>query len=381
MHRYVHVITMSRDNDEEGAGSAALDVAIVEGAIWAEWSPNDVEGRGLGGSQTSIVRLARELVRRGCRVAVFGRLQPAWDQGVRYARRGDFDPAASWDAVIGSRDERVLARQMPGARRIFWAHDIHYGDRLVPGVAANIDVVVSPSSFHAGYLSNRYPFLAGKLAVVPNAIELDWFLERSEDRPPRVVYSSAPDRGLDVLLEIWPAVRARVPGAELWCCAAPVYEVRSELRPELRPFAARIAALSSLPGVRALGSLGQPQLARLLCNSRVWVAPSWSTPYRSPFLETFCIAAVEAQAAGCHVVASAVGALAETVKVGHLVTAPPPTPAWRLELYDAILAGLLDPAVQAKARAEGPEVAARYGVADTLGAFAGLISAGAPHRS
>jgi glycosyltransferase involved in cell wall biosynthesis len=181
------------------------------------------------------------------------------------------------------------------------------------------------------------------------------------DRVQRVVYSSSPDRGLDVLLEEWPKVREKVPAAVLAWTYAPVYFRVAEQDPIVGAHAARIRELSDQPGVTPLGSLSQPKLAKLMMQSTVWTAPSWATPHNAPFFETFCIGALEAQAAGCVVVASDWGALPETVKVGTLVGGEPGSSEWRDRLVAAIVEGLTDPDVQARAQREGPEHAATLG--------------------
>jgi hypothetical protein len=60
------------------------------------------------------------------------------------------------------------------------------------------------------------------------------------------------------------------------------------------------------PGVNLVGSLPQLELAARLAQARVLAYPNH-------YAETFCIAAAEAQAAGCAVVTSDRGALPETV--------------------------------------------------------------------
>ena len=191
--------------------------------------------------------------------------------------------------------------------------------------------------------------------MFPTGIEHSYFAPPQLERGSRVLYSSAPDRGLDVLLEVWPEVRRRVPAAELAFCSAPVYDARARGDEALAALHRRVDSLVDQPGVVRLGSIGQPELARVMAGARVWVAPSWCSPWGAPFLETYCIGAVEAQAAGCCVVASEVGALSETVKVGRLIAAEPGGQRWRAELVEGIVEGLTDPAVQGRAEGEAPE--------------------------
>lgn len=180
-------------------------------------------------------------------------------------------------------------------------------------------------------------------------------------RKPQVVYASSPDRGLDVLLELWPQIRKRVPKATLRACYAPVYFVIAEQDPTVAAHAEKIAKLAEQPGVELLGSLSQPALAKLLMESLVLALPSYNTPHGTAFMETSCILAMEAQAAGCAVVASNWGALPETVRVGTLIDAEPASDMWRQCLVEAIVRGLTDETVQKDAQRRGPEAVAQCG--------------------
>jgi glycosyltransferase involved in cell wall biosynthesis len=169
-----------------------------------------------------------------------------------------------------------------------------------------------------------------------------------------VLFTSQPERGLDIMLELWPRVLERVPDAELVHTHAPIYDTITDLK-WVAAHRERIEHLSDQPGVKSLGSVAKPKLARLMWGARVWAHPSWATPYSAPFDELSCIAAMEAQAAGLWVVASAWGALPETVRVGALVE-PEGAPAepWRSRLVKAIVAGLTDPDLQRRAVTDGP---------------------------
>lgn len=352
---------------------ASERIAIVERKTHAPWSPHDIDSVGLAGSQTSFVLLARELSRRGHDVQFFGDVPKTTVDGVRYGPRSEFDLSISWAMVIGARYPRLLPRIPPSSVRVLWAHDAHYRDELDPEVAENIDVVVVASVWHAARIAWRYPYVTEKLVIIPNAIDAAAYEGIGDQRRCRVVYSSDPDRGLDLLLELWPQIREAVPEAEFVFCCPPVYAVRGRENDKFVPLAQRIEQLSDQPGVTNLESIGQHDLRMLLGQSRVWVLPAWSERRHAPWAETFCIGAVEAQAAGCWVVASRVGALDETVKVGQLLDTPMGSKEWRDELCEAIIAGLTSPDVATLAQSQGPVEAKQFDVRRTLSRFVDLL--------
>jgi glycosyltransferase involved in cell wall biosynthesis len=113
------------------------------------------------------------------------------------------------------------------------------------------------------------------------------------------------------------------------------------------------------PGVRRIeGGLGQKALAHLMRASLVWAHPSWWSTGDQEFHETSCISAMEAQAAGCVVVASNWGALTETVQHGTLIDGDPRDPAgsWRRQFVDSICRGLTDEPTRQAAQVVGPEL-------------------------
>lgn len=198
-------------------------------------------------------------------------------------------------------------------------------------------------------------------------------------RETRLLYTSSPDRGLDVVLELWPEIHARAPDAELAYVYAPVYWEFAAQDPRLAAHARQIEEKAKQPGVACLGALSQPELAKLMRASLVWVHPSWVPPLHvgndagAPWHETSCIGAIEAQAAGLHVVASDWGALHETVKVGRLVNSDAPGPRWRRAIVEHVVEGLTNREVQAFAQTEGPAAVADMGWDGVAEQIAGLV--------
>lgn len=290
------------------------EVAIFAGAGWKTWSPLGPEmPGGLGGSETAAVRLGEALTRLGYMVTTYGEVDPGLYGQVIYRHYSAFDPTTPRDALIVSRTPQLGERYLQAGRRILWMHDTDYGPELTPKRAQQFEDVMVLSEWHKNYVAQVYPFLIDKLTVTGNGITPEYFDSEDvgERNPHRAIYSSSPDRGLDLLLEWWPKVRERVPDAELAYCYADVYQTVAGIRPEVGAHFARIQELAKQPGVINLGALSQRELAQQMQMCGVWLAPSWTSWIDQRFNETFCIGAVEAAAAGCSLVVSDWGALPE----------------------------------------------------------------------
>lgn len=337
------------------------EVAIYTGAGWEKWHPMDAVTRGLGGSETAACQLAAELAELGYVVTLYGWCDEGAVRQVLVRDWRTFDPTVPRQAVICSRLPEAFDRPINARTRILWAHDTDFSDRLTPERAEQIDHVLSLSRWHRRNLATLYPFLNGKHVTVRNGIVPAFFAGEPPERERRVLYTSSPDRGLDVLLELWPQIVERVPDAELLHCYASVYDRVASQNPTIAAFRDRIRKLSEQPGVRAIGSQPQQRLAELMRTTLVWVHPSYSTPSGGKFYETSCIGAMEAQAAGCRVVAGGWGALAETVKTGALLRGDPTDAAWRARFVEEVVAGLTDEGVQQLAQTDGPAAVADMG--------------------
>jgi glycosyltransferase involved in cell wall biosynthesis len=349
------------------------EIAIYTGAGWQEWSPVDIGRKGLGGSETAAAQVAEQLSKLGFIVTVYGGVEEGCYRNVVYRSHLAFDPTERREAVISSRIPELFDRQLNCRTRMLWMHDTDCADRLTPARAEPIDHVLCLSRWHDRHLRGMYPFIADKLRRIRNGVVPELYAAaEGEERKQRLVYTSSPDRGLDVLLELWPRIREQVPDAVFAHCYTAVYDAIAEQQPALRDFRDKIARLDEQDGVQVLPALPQPELARLMRTSLVWAHPSWSGPADQVFNETFCIGAVEAQAAGCVVVASEWGALKETVKIGRLVGGEAMSDRWKDGLVAEIVDGLTSEQTQRWAQAEGPPAVADMrwdGVAEQLRAL------------
>jgi glycosyltransferase involved in cell wall biosynthesis len=217
---------------------------------------------------------------------------------------------AQLDPAIHERIEIILCvpqgPPVAGRRRVLWQQlDVDQ-----PNVAFLRDRVTHEAFdrfvFVSHWQATRYARTFGvppeRTVILRNAIHPIAPHDKPTEGRLKVVYTSTPWRGLDVLLDSWELLRPR--DAELH-----VFSSCKLYGPRFGQNDGRFEHLyrkaRTLEGVHYRGILPNDELRQELATAHVLAYPS-------TFAETSCIAVIEAMAAGCHVVTSNLGALPET---------------------------------------------------------------------
>lgn len=326
--------------------------------------PEQIVETGLGGSETAMCKMAEHFARRGYVVKVFAgdgggiRQDHLTVEGEHTEGEVLYEPGTAWepgercDLFVSLRLPEAFDRTINAETRMLWLHDADYGPRLSEQRVERATHVAVLSDFHRDLLEQKYPFIAEKVFLTGNGIETSFYQGEDEQRKPWLVYSSSPDRGLDVLLEMWPTIRKDaekrgVRKPELHFTYSPIYKQfrDSGAFPHLRAFDVKIKRLMAEDGEGLVDhdSMSQPALAKLFRESMVWSYPSWTG--EQPFPEISCIGAMEAQAGGCVPVCLDYGALRETVVAGHMIPVDARngklTLDWRQKFIDACVNALV----------------------------------------
>jgi glycosyltransferase involved in cell wall biosynthesis len=236
----------------------------------------------------------------------------------------------------------LLARWLGGGRVVLGCHgeDFYRGDWLL---ARRVDGAVSCSRFNARTVAARYPL---EPRVIFNGIDLalwrpvslDPALRRYGERLLLYVGRLQPWKGVETAVAALPDL----PGATLLVAG------EGEDRARLEAQAARLGVAQR---VVFLGTVPRSDLPRLYSSVDLLLATSYAS-------ETFGISLVEAQACGLPVVASTFGGFPEVVDEGRTgLLVPPRDPA---ALAAAVQALLDDPARRAAMAAAAPAWAAQY---------------------
>jgi glycosyltransferase involved in cell wall biosynthesis len=304
-----------------------MKIIIWTGGAWEKWSPMSAVVDGLGGSEIAAINVAEQLAARGHDIEVWGRVLDGNFNGVRYRQPLGTD-RPECDVFVSSREVEAVAEQASRARlRVLWMHDLYSGEDWNSSMTA-YDLILSVSEWARRQHVKSYRHVSSERFVATrNGIDPRRFLREgehpSQPRPVgkagcRVIYASSPDRGLSRLLDLWPRIREILPEAELDVCygfanwyAAADREGDRDLILSINYLRHRLDTMR-WQGVCYRGRVGQAELASYFMGARLWLYPT-------RFLETSCITAMEAQAAGCYPIVTDAGALPETVRCGSFV--------------------------------------------------------------
>lgn len=299
-------------------GAAGLDVVFFLGPGPEPWDPTTPNAKGLGGSETAAIEVAKHLAKSGHRCVVYAEAMGTFD-GVEYRHHSAFR-GARCDVFVASRAPWAVDQFGPVEARIklLWVHDVGVNvdpaDPRTQRWLLKFDRVLCLSKWHKDFFCQTYPTVhPSQVLVTRNGIDPARF-QLLPAKKNDLVFSSSPNRGLDMLLHNFQIVRAQVPDAKLhvfygfdtWETMARMQGAQDQLDAITR-FRLLLPPVGSMEnGVGNWGKRPQDEVAAAYLRAKVW-------PYLTGFTETSCITAMEAMAAGCVPVCSSLAALPETV--------------------------------------------------------------------
>jgi glycosyltransferase involved in cell wall biosynthesis len=279
------------------------------------WDPEIIHS-GISGSEEAVIYLSQQLVELGFKVLVFG------DPPLKSPHSSeDANPRfVSVDQNIQLSDhlDIAIAWRMPGigkwlrsvAKKIYlWPHDTL--NTPVPSeTILEFDGVLWLSEWQRRQWASVSPDFSKFKLIFGNGINPSQFTPVQERRNPySCIYGSCWNRGLEILLSLWPSIKEAEPRATL-----DIYYGTKLFAPSFPEKAAKMRKqIDSLQDVHEHGQVGHEELNKAYGSSSFWLYPcTWP--------ETFCISALRAQFAGAIPVVREQCALKETVRHGYKCT-------------------------------------------------------------
>jgi tetratricopeptide (TPR) repeat protein len=277
----------------------------------------------LGGAESALCYLAEALADQGHEVYLLNdSAPPGMSRGVRCVR-GTAEAVQALqplDALVELNIVGCAKKLRPflvgKTATVLWAHhaaDQPAAHRLYdPEHRAAYDGIAFVSEWQSRQYLQHFGISQERSAVLRNAIGpafVGLFVDGTsvvaqKSRPAVLAYTSTPFRGLNLLLEVLPEIRRRIPETRLRVYSSMrVYQL-AKVADEAR-YGELYRQCRETEGVDYIGAVPQPELSRELRSVAVLAYPN-------TFEETSCIAVLEAMAAGCRVVTSDLAALPET---------------------------------------------------------------------
>ena len=267
------------------------------------WNGDTLVKEPLGGSESAVGFLARALARRQHEVLVFTHhTGEGLYEGVQYFHSSRLNTIGQLEADVHVSARWIEPLQATGLvkEHILWLHD------MSPTYGLNIKNVFL-SQAHLDSIEQKPD---GKsFFIIGNGVNLADFADyvplEQRDRT-KLIWTSNPDRGLHVAARILQVLRKKHPELTLHVYGrASVYGWDASAEVPYYP------AVEDRENIILHDPLPKAELAKEL-------ATAWAWFYPTTWPETYCIAALEAQAAGTPCLCPPYGALTETVKGGIL---------------------------------------------------------------
>ena len=308
-----------------------------------QFSGKSLDEKPLGGSETALIHTARGLTKEN-NVVVFSSCQePGIYEDVLYLDISLLDimnglPIDTLVLYRGNAPQYVeeLKKKFNPKRYFFWTQDypMYQGfDQNFPIVAKSFDKLICVSNDHRKALLDRFPLQLeeDKVIVIENGVDNSLFLEKDKivKKKNQFYYSSTPYRGLEILVDLFPKIKEKVPDATLKVCSS--MHVYGDQMGD-KAYENLYKKCKATDGIEYLGSLKQKELAKVAMESELML-------YSCVFAETNCISVEESQTAGTPVICNDLAALKETVHngCGIKISGNPKTKEWQEQFVQTVI--------------------------------------------
>lgn len=309
-----------------------MKIAIVD-TLGLTYDGTTLEKRGLGGSESAVILLSKQLAALGFTVDVYcscidSEATPGTYDGVTYIDHSQPEShGADYDVFISSRSvapfmsgNLYVNMALSSAHRVMWMHDTFcQGDEHLEAMLNSnyIHEVFTLSDFHYTYVTtNAHGAQRRMQETVKHKFwqtrngAVDWLGEVDVSKKDRnhFVYNASASKGLLPLLKnIWPELKKQIPSARLTCIGG-YYRFRDNAQPDAQEQTVRELMqdqqLAQL-GVEFTGVIPQKQIAEILATAGFMLYPP-------AFPETFGISTLESMLYRTPVITGRFGALEET---------------------------------------------------------------------
>ena len=309
-----------------------------------QWSGSDIISNGVGGSETYIIEMARNIQKSGLfQTYVFCNTPNDKDElfeGTIYKPLESYYKFVNTTYInhcMISRYSEYLPVTFKGWTEnvYFVIHDLSPTGIIIP-IDNKLKQIFCLTEWHVEYFTSFYPQL--KHLTVPFyygcAFNHENNLTSTNKIPYSFIYSSFPNRGLLELLEMWPEIYKFQPKCTLNIFSDVDHKWSNDVEPQKMQKIKKLLNEYKLEenglGINYHGWVNKNILKKTWESSDIWFYPC-------TFMETFCLTALEAACTKTLAITNNLAALQNTVgDRGVIINGDPTTISWKQEALNKI---------------------------------------------
>ncbi|MBC7473527.1 MAG: glycosyltransferase family 4 protein, partial [Candidatus Sericytochromatia bacterium] len=193
-----------------------------------------IDSEPVGGTHSAMINLASELAKSNHEVFVFSNClgEEGIYSNVKYLMSNKiirFSKENDIDILICVASESALKANIKAKKTILWLHNDYspYWNHELSDIASQIseymtvkcDKVVTVSKWQSDIVKKTFLIPENHIKIIANGINSELFEDHEHEKiirsEKRLIYTTSPDRGLDLLLKFFPEIREKVPDVEL----------------------------------------------------------------------------------------------------------------------------------------------------------------------
>lgn len=324
-----------------------MKIAFVD-VLGLTYDGSTLTKRGLGGSESAIIRISEELSKIGFDVTVYNDCtsddsKPGVYGKVQYKPLHEANSldTPSYDVVVISRSVTAILQSWTVCERskfvTLYLHDTFCeGDDQIEYLInqGKLQEIFTLSDWHTGYVTHcdhgfrrNFDVLKNHIFMTRNGIgnmNPGWIDVREKD-PNLFVFNASVTKGMVPLVkQIWPEVKRRIPEAKLKIIGG-YYKFREAAGPDQQQKDWEEMALQHGKDIHFTGVITQPEISDILRKASYMIYPVG-------FPETFGISTLEALAHNVPLITCQFGALEETaIDLASWKIKYPVEPNWSMQ--------------------------------------------------
>jgi len=269
------------------------NILIYTGFSNIEWNHTYMLNNALGGSEKAVAYISK-CFPKDYNIFISGQVKNETIDNIQYINQNQLTKlidSTPFHTVIVSRyiGFYEMFQTCSFYQSFIWAHDtllLPYGSNLNETHILKkwnnyINGCVCLTEWHKTLFLDKYPELKNKINIINNGLDLESFssIDTNNKIKNKFIYTSRPERGLNVLLKLWPQIIEQIPDATLIVSTYGSFASNPE---EI----AMKTLIDATPSIHYLGKLNVEQLYNEMSTAEFWLYPTqWP--------ETSCITALE----------------------------------------------------------------------------------------